>query len=128
MYIRFVVDVKDERSGYRKGVFAALGLFRKNKNVSADDFNQYRHLANWFNDNLDMPTKFNRSSKSNASPKALSWFKDSASEYISKTREVSELLEKYGMKVSMIKTDRPGYIVYESDNQIVAQPFKDTVT
>lgn len=128
MYIRFVIDVLDKKSGRRKGIFSALGIFKKNSEVSQNDYAHYRELANWFNENLDHPDKFNRSSKPHAQPKALSWYKDSASEYISKTREVAELLEKYGIKVTMLKTNRPGYIVYESTTQIVAEPYNDTVT
>lgn len=128
MYIRFVVEIRDERSGRRKGVFAALGVFKKNPEVSAQDYSSYRTLAEWFNENLDMPSKFSRSSKPNAKPKALSWYKDSATQYIQKTREVAELLTKYGVEVEMLKTNRPGYIVYESESQIVAEPYKDTVT
>ena len=128
MYIRFVVDLPDERSGHRKGVFAALGVFKTNSEVSTDDFKHYRELAEWFNANLDLPKKFNRSSKPHAKPKALSWYKDSAAEYIRKTREVCVLLEKYGIKVTMLKSSQPGYIVYESESQIVAQPFNDTIT
>ena len=126
MYIRFVVEIKDERSGRRKGVFAALGVFKKNPEVNAQDYNSYRALADWFNENLDMPSKFNRSSKPNAKPKALSWYKDSATEYIQKTREVAELLIKYGIEVEMLKTNRTGYMVYET--QIVAEPYRDTIT
>lgn len=128
MYIRFVVDIKDERSGRRKGVFAALGVFKKTPEVSGQDYSSYRKLVEWFNENLDMPNKFNRSSRSNAKPKALSWYKDSATKYIQKTREVAELLTKYGIEVEMLKTNRPGYIVYESETQIVAEPYNDTVT
>ena len=128
MYIRFVVEIKDERSGRRKGVFAALGVFKKNPEVNAQDYNSYRALVDWFNENLDMPSKFNRSSKPNAKPKALSWYKDSATEYIQKTREVAELLIKYGIEVEMLKTNRTGYIVYECETQIVAEPYRDTIT
>jgi len=128
MYIRFVVGITDERSGRRKGVFAALGAFKKIPEVSAQDYRSYRTLAEWFNENLDMPSKFSRSSKPNAKPKALSWYKDSAAEYIQRTREVAELLTKYGIEVEMLKTSRPGYIVYESETQIVAEPYKDTAT
>ena len=128
MFIRFVVDRQDGRSGTRKGIFAALGIFKKEDGVSREDYEKYRELADWFNENLDMPDKFNRSSKPRAKPKAISWFKDSAKEYIAKTREVAMLLEKYGIHVTMLKTTRPGYIVYESENQIVAEPYNDTIT
>jgi hypothetical protein len=128
MYIRFVVDIQDQRSTRRKGVFAALGVLKKNSDITNEDYRKYRELAEWFNLNLDLPDRFNRSRKSNAKPKALSWFKDSASEHIAKTREVAYLLEKYGISVTMLKTKKPGYILYESKNQIVAEPYNDTPT
>lgn len=128
MYIRFVVDIQDERSGHRKGIFAALGVFKKNPDVTTGDYAHYRELAEWFNDNLEQPDRFNRSPNPHAKPIALSWYKDSATEYIHKTREVAALLDRYGIKASMIKSNNPGYIVYESEHQIVAEPFKNTPT
>jgi hypothetical protein len=34
--------------------------------------------------------------------------------------------EHHGISVRMLKADRVGYIVYEDDFQIVAEPFADT--
>jgi isopenicillin N synthase-like dioxygenase len=126
--VRFVVDIQDQRSTRRKGVFAALGVLKKHPDISTEDFRKYRELAEWFNQNLEMPNRFNRSTRPNVKPKALSWFKDSAKDYIAKTREVANLLEKYGIGVTMLKTKKPGYILYESENQIVAEPYNDTPT
>ena len=126
MYIRFVVHSRSKRSGKRKGIFAAMGEFSRLETVGEEDFNKYREIADWFNSNFDMPGKFTRSTKPHAKPKAISWFKDSAKEYISRARELCELFEKHGIAVEMVKTDRPGYIVYESDYQVVAEPYNDT--
>ncbi|MDP2123062.1 MAG: hypothetical protein Q8J92_01645 [Parvibaculum sp.] len=41
-------------------------------------------------------------------------------------REISRILQEYGHFVTMIKSARPGYIVYEDEHQIVAEPFADT--
>src|ERR1700722_4408443 len=35
------------------------------------------------------------------------------------TREIIALLDSHGISVSMVKTDRPGYVVYEDDDQMV---------
>lgn len=126
MYIRFVVDAPDRLSGKRKGLFAAMGVLNRMEVMSNEDHNKYREIADWFNTNLDMPTDFTRSKKPHAKPRAISWFKDSAKEYISRTREVACILEKYGFVVTMLKTNKSGYIVYDSVNQIVAEPFTDT--
>jgi hypothetical protein len=128
MYLRFVIDTMDKRSGRRKGIFAGMGILQRRDDLHPEDFKRYRALAEWFNENLDMPSKFSRSSKSNATPRALSWFKDSATVYITKTRELAAIFDKYDIAVTMLKTHRPGYIVYESDNQVIAEPYSDTET
>jgi hypothetical protein len=35
------------------------------------------------------------------------------------------ILESYGINIRVFKTARPGYIVYEDDFQIVAEPTAD---
>jgi hypothetical protein len=37
--------------------------------------------------------------------------------------ELVGILEKNGHHVSKITTDKPGYVVFEDDHQIVAEPF-----
>lgn len=128
MYLRFVIDTVDKRSGRRKGIFAGMGILHRRDDLHPEDFKRYRALAEWFNENLDMPSKFSRSSKNNATPRALSWFKDSATVYITKTRELAAIFDKYDIAVTMLKTNRPGYVVYESDNQVIAEPYADTDT
>src|ERR1019366_3724354 len=51
---------------------------------------------------------------------------DSAQERIGKMREMVALLEHHDVSVRMIKTTRPGYVVYEDEFQIVAVPFADS--
>ena len=36
------------------------------------------------------------------------------------------ILETQGVVVEVIETQRPGYVVYEDEFQIVAEPFADT--
>ncbi len=43
-------------------------------------------------------------------------------------RAFAEILERHGMAVRMIHTDRPGYVLYEDEFQIAAYPFADTPT
>ena len=57
---------------------------------------------------------------------ALSWFKDSAHAHLQRVRLLVALLESRGVVVEMITTERPGYVVYEDDFQIIAEPFADT--
>jgi hypothetical protein len=53
------------------------------------------------------------------------WFKASAREHIAKMYEMACIVELNGVWVRMIKTCRPGYIVYEDEYQVVAEPFAE---
>ena len=84
-------------------------------------------IIDWLNDNLPKPEKFTRKrNDSHRRPRALSWIKDSAFEHLAKIRELAALVEARGIVVETIYTERPGYVVYEDEFQVVAEPFADT--
>ena len=56
---------------------------------------------------------------------AVSWFKDTAIDHIAQIRELVAILENHGVHVQTLKVKRVGYVVYEDDYQIVAEPFAD---
>jgi hypothetical protein len=57
--------------------------------------------------------------------RAISWFKDSATEHLARVRELVTILETHGVPVRMLKAQRVGYVVYEDEYQEVAEPFSD---
>jgi hypothetical protein len=124
-YLRFVVADIDEDSGKELGVFhAVLGLREAGK---LDEHEQELHdlTRQWFNENLEKPTRFTASKppyyrKPN---KAISWFKDTAKGHLSHVRDLVAILHNHGVSVRTLKTDRVGYVVYEDEYQIVAEPF-----
>lgn len=129
-FIRFTIDEIDSDSLKPLGVLnAAFELQRKGK-LSKDEDALIDQLRNWFNTHLDRPERFSRSrSKArNKRGKALSWFKDSAVDHIRQMRAVGAILEAHGITCRMIVCERPGYVVYEDEHQIVAEPFSDTPT
>ncbi len=82
----------------------------------------------WFNKNLGKPTRFTASKppfyrKKN---KAICWFKHTASEHLARVRELAAILDNHGVPVRTLKAKRVGYVVYEDEYQIVAEPFADT--
>lgn len=127
MYIRFVVDNLDCDSGKRQGIFQAIdslqeeGLLYAYEDVTAKD------IRKWFSKYLKKPKSFNRSSKPHAISKAISWFKPTAKEHIEKMRQLATIIEGHGIHVHTIRTDRPGYIVYEDEYQITAEPYHETM-
>ena len=38
---------------------------------------------------------------------------------------MAALLEDYGIFIQVLKVSRPGYVVYEDEHQIVAEPFSN---
>ena len=110
------------------GVFHAAGRLRDCGSLSEPEEEVLQEVRSWFNTNLEKPKRF-----TSAKPpyyrkrqNGISWFKDSAQEHIGTMREMVVLLEHHGVPVRMIKTTRPGYIVYEDKFQVVAVPFADS--
>jgi hypothetical protein len=128
MLIRFIIDKRDDRSGRRQGLFAAAAALRDSRRLSPIDDDALEALWDWFNKNLQKPEKLSISSRPHAKAQALSWFKDTAHLHIAKMREFGEILTRYDLHVSMIITVKPGYIVFEDENQVCAYPFSDTPT
>ncbi len=128
MFIRFVVFERDIRSGVRQGLFQAVVSLRRSGRLSKVDDDRVVAIREWFNLNLPRPLRFNRSRKPHEKKKAISWFKSDAQRHIAKIRELQVILESYGVHVDVVKTERPGYILYEDEFQVTAEPFRDTAT
>jgi len=125
MYLRFVVAEIDANSQKELGVFHAIGRLRRAGKLHPHEEEQHDLILAWFNDNLNKPTRFTASKppfyrKKN---KAISWFKHTAHEHLSRVRVLAVILQDHGVSVRMIKTHRVGYVTYEDNYQIVAEPF-----
>jgi hypothetical protein len=128
MYIRFVVNSLDEDSGRRQGLFQLSSTLREAGELAHDEEDQLLEIRGWFNEHLGKPESFTTSSKPHALGVALSWFKDTAKEHIAKMYAISSIIEMHGFHVDILRTNRPGYIVYEDEYQITAEPYADTPT
>ncbi len=129
MYIRFVTACVHKDTGVRAGVFTAAYQLAADKTVAAYDIEEVEAGLAWFRANLPIPDRFNRSTSkgfNERATKGIAWFKPSAREALARIRELIEVLQRNGIGVEMITTNRPGYVVYEDDFQIVAEPFRDT--
>lgn len=127
MYLRFVVSEIDEDSERALGVFHALRNLRDEGKLHAYEEDQHDMVRWWFNENLERPTRFTAAKapwygKKN---RALSWFKDTAIDHIAQIRQLVAILENHGVHVRTLKAKRVGYLVYEDQYQIVAEPFAD---
>ena len=126
MFIRFVIGKLDADSGRLQGLFQAGDELLGSGRMAQDDAEALRATYGWFKANLAVPTRFSVSARPHAKAQAISWFRDTAAEHIKQMRGYQRLLESYGLKVEMLRTTRPGYIVFEDHHQLVAYPFADT--
>ena len=126
MYIRFVIAQKDQDSGRRQGLFQAISDLEYAGELYAHEQAHYNDIYEWFRSNLKKPRSLSRSSKPHAKNVAISWFKDTAKKHINKMRELIEILSSHGIETEILRTDKPGYIVYEDEYQVAAEPFNET--
>ena len=119
-YIRFVLGRKDEQSHVEQGIFQAVAHALEWQNITGSDATELNELRAWFSDNLEKPTSFGRDKLR----LGICWFKTGSTEYISRIWEIVQILERNGIYVKKIRTDKPGYVIYEDDWQLVAEPFR----
>jgi glutathionylspermidine synthase len=128
MFVRFVIHKNDEDSGRRQGLFQALSDLEYEDVLLPHEQAQYDEIYEWFRKRLKKPRSLTRSSKPHAKKVALSWFKDTAVEHIAKMHALAQILQAHGVIVHTLRTERPGYVVYEDAFQVAAEPFKETAT
>ena len=129
MFVRFVCPTRVEGMAAREGFFRAAYELRESGELDLHTFERLEALLAWFHQHLSVPDKFNKSRSKGAyrrDTKGLSWFKPTSTEALAKSYELISLLEENGYIVEALRSDRIGYIVYEDESQIVAEPFSDT--
>jgi hypothetical protein len=124
-YLRFVVAARDRDTGLRLGVFQAAADLARTGRLLPHEEEDVLRIRVWFNDRLPKPSRFGRTENPRVT-RGLSWFKDTAGEHLHYMRELIAILEAHDVRVDMITSERPGYIIYEDELQIVAEPFTET--
>jgi hypothetical protein len=126
MFVRFVIPCKDEDSHCLIGVFQAAFSLRDRGLLDRDESRRFEALRQWFNLRLPVPHRFRRSKGRQAHRPAICWFKADAAEHLGRVRELAALLEQHGIPTRVLRTRRPGYLVFEDKYQVAAVPFRDT--
>jgi hypothetical protein len=123
MYVRFVTGQRNAQSDQPNGVFSVLYDLESNGELADHELSWFRELESWFNQHLARPERLSWSARPNAPERAITWLKISASEHVQRMRELASLLEHKDIPVQELRTDRPGYIIYEDEYQVAAVPF-----
>ena len=118
-------------SGVEEGLFRTAYRLRDSSGVEDEDRRLLTEVLCWFEKNLVTPDRFNRSKSKGfykRRSRGIAWFRDSATDCLSRMHQIKMTLEKYGHPVTMLTETRIGYVVYEDELQVVAEPFSDTQT
>lgn len=120
MLIRFVVAEWDEGSPHRLGIFQAARDLRDAGQFTAGELAQADAIMFWLAEHLASPSGHLWSRRRRAH--AISWFHRSARAHVARARAMAALVERKGIAVAAVVTDRPGRVLYEDQHQVVAVP------
>ncbi len=131
-YVRyFEVGDRHPDSGVEGGLIGLASWISDHPEAHPDAVREIRTYLDWFNQRLPLPPRFNRTrSKGYArrSPKGICWFKGTATTCLQRMEALKAIVEELGYSVGVIWETRVGYVVYEDEFQVVAEPFADTQT
>ena len=124
MFIRFVTANVIRQLRVEAGVFTVAYAVARESFVPEHERSRLAELLAWFDSNLRVPKRLTRSRRS-CDHRAICWFKPSAKEHISQMRELVWILENNLVFIRMVRARHPGYVVYEDEAQVAAEPFRD---
>lgn len=114
-YLRFVVGADGDSTSCLDGLFVVLGSLRHLPPSASERMEQ---LYDWFNAELPCPPF----SSGKFPVDAVCWFRPSAVRFIQRMWDFANLLREQGQPVRVLKTDKPGRIVYRDEYQVLAVP------
>jgi hypothetical protein len=120
MYVRFETYQRHCDSHSPQGVFQAAYRLRECNELPEYEQDWLGSDLNWLEMHLKIPTIL----RMPGHRRAICWFHPRAARPISKVRSIVLLLEEHGVRIRMVKTNKPGQIIYEDGWQIVAKPWR----
>lgn len=129
MFLRFVLATRVDGMNARVGIINGAAQVRDNPATPELLREMLQARLDWFDENLDAPQRFSRRRSKGGDPeetRGLSWFRASAQEAVGEAYALAAVLEMCGHDVDVLRTERPGYILFEDDWQVVADPFAET--
>ena len=121
MYLRFVVGSDTDDHRHLTGIITEARSLRDEELLHDFEDTWLEKQFNWFNDHVPVPPY----TKSDWPSGCAAWFKnnEAAAEAIKRMWEFVNLLRENGKNVRVLKSKKPGFILYEDDVQVVVSEF-----
>ena len=119
-FLRFVVGTDGEDTDGLDGPFVMCRLLRDHELLEPYEADWLEQVYDWFNAELPCPPFV----RCQFPVDAVSWYRTSATRFVARMWDLAALLREHGQPVRILKTDRPGAILYQDDYQVVAEPFR----
>ncbi|HEU4509677.1 MAG TPA: hypothetical protein VFR78_15660 [Pyrinomonadaceae bacterium] len=123
VFIRFVCGEIDRDSHVAAGIFCAAYALLESHGLPWYELDELVELREWFNTHLKSP--FDYLAYHKRYDRAVCWFKPTAHEHLARAWELAAILERNDIVIWTIKSPRAGYVHYEDDIQVFAQPHPD---
>jgi hypothetical protein len=118
-YLRFQSLQPCHGTPSRLGIFQIAFQVRDAVETHAHDADEIDQNLRWLQMHLRSPNL------SAADRRAIFWFKQTAREPMKRIWAMKPYLEAYGYWIELVKTWKPGLIIYEDGWQVAAKPWRD---
>lgn len=109
---------------------AAYELLRQDA-TSHELRRELEYWIEWFEENLPVPDRFNRTKSKGwyrRETRGIAWLRTSAADHLAAMADLAACIAKCGHATAEVRSERVGYVIYQDEFQLIAEPFRDTPT
>ena len=126
MFLRFISTEIDEDSQVSMGLFCAAEKLIDEVGLHEYEYEALMECVDWFGRHLRNPFRYRLDRERRRwAYQSICWFRSTAHEHLRHAWELVQILEERDIIMRMIKTEVPGYIIYEDEAQVLAYPYSD---
>lgn len=121
MFIRFVEGSDSENAAWLTGLFTTAGILDDEGDLYRHESEHLHAVFDWFQENLPCPPFRSNLDSGAWTPSAVCWFRPEAHAVVTRMWDLVAILREHGISVRLVRSRKPGKIVYEDKYQIVAE-------
>ena len=123
MFVRYTAKYYNHQKNCEEtGFFRAADFVRDHAPIETEEKTRLARLIAWFDAHLPVPEFYDDPAGRTEEMHTYFWFKASAAEFLAAMEAVRELLEKYDVRVEVLRADSfAGELVFEDYCQIAVK-------